>query len=103
MGMLKLLTVVVQIIDIDYVGAVKTENDPPIRANCHGPKTLHLAFERMQSETRNIHIRDGLRGVEPRKDIAQLNNMFGDDAARVVIFMKTFQSLVAYRPYRSKP
>ncbi len=46
----------------------------------------------MQPETRQVHICDGLRRVEPGENIAQLHHMLGQHAARVVVFVKAFQS-----------
>jgi hypothetical protein len=43
--------------------------------------SVELASERMQPETWHVHIRHRTGGVEPRENIAQLNNVFGDDAA----------------------
>jgi hypothetical protein len=54
-------------------------------------------------KTRQIHIHDVLRSVEPRQDIAQLTFVFGFDGARVVVFVKARQPLMANRPDQLKP
>jgi len=41
--------------------------------------------------------------VEPRQNIAKLLNMLGHHAAWVVVFVKAFQSLVAYRANHPVP
>jgi hypothetical protein len=96
------LSVVIDIINVLRV-AVKAENHPPVGPNGHGPKTFHLAFERMQPESRQIHVVNGSSGVKRRQDIPQLADMFRVYAAWVVLFEKAFQSLVADCPYHPAP
>jgi hypothetical protein len=57
----------------------------------------------MQSETGHIHIGHRPGRVEPRQNIAQLSDVFRIHTTRVVIFMKAFHSLVAYRPNHPEP
>jgi hypothetical protein len=57
----------------------------------------------MQPETGHIHVGHCEGRIEPRENIAQLNNVFSDHAARAVVFVKAFQSLVADRPYHPVP
>src|SRR5216684_3384788 len=102
-GMVGSFSVVVHIVNVECAAVCKMENHSPVRSNGHGVKTLQLALERMQPETRQVHICDGLRRVEPGENIAQLHHMLGQHAARVVVFVKAFQSLVADRPDHSKP
>jgi hypothetical protein len=52
----------------------------------------------MQPETGHIHIGHRAGRIQPRENIAELNDVFGKNAARVDVFMKAFQPLVAYRP-----
>src|ERR1035438_8912552 len=44
----------------------------------------------------------GWNSVEPRENIAELVGVFGNDATRVVVFVKAFQPLMAYRPYHPR-
>ena len=88
------LSMVIDIINILRV-AVKAENHSPVGVNCNGPKAFIRAFERMQPEPRQIHVRNALGGVKRCQNIPQLANMFRVYAARVVLFRKPFQSLVA--------
>jgi hypothetical protein len=81
----------------------QSEKSPASLRERHGPKTFHLAFERMQPKTRHIHICHGSGRVEPRENIAQLNHLFSDRAARVVVFVKASQPLVAYGSYHPVP
>jgi hypothetical protein len=57
----------------------------------------------MQPETGHIHVGRSAGRVEPRQNVAELPGVFGKDAARVVVFMKAFQTLMAYRPNRLEP
>ena len=79
---------IVQIINVERVAIGKAENHPPVCANSYRPKTFELAFERMQPETRHIHVGRGARRIEPRENIAQLNDVFSHHAALVVLFVK---------------
>jgi hypothetical protein len=96
------LSVVIDRINVLCV-AVKAENHPPVGPNGHGPKTSHLAFERMQPESRQIHMGNGWGGMKRCQNIPQLAHMFRVYAARVVLLKKPFQSLVADCPYHPAP
>jgi hypothetical protein len=87
--------VVIDIINVLGVALGKTENHPPVSPNGHGPKTFHLAFERMQPKPRQVHMGNGRRGMERSQNIPQLGDVFPVYAARVVLFKKPFQSLVS--------
>jgi hypothetical protein len=43
----------------------------------------------MQSKTRQVYVRHGAGRVEPRENITQLNDVLGQNAARIVVSMKT--------------
>src|SRR5947208_1889250 len=101
--MFRLLLVVVHIVKIKGVMVDKAENHTPVCTNRNRPKTFLPAFEGMQLKTGHIHVGHGLGRVEPCENIAQLDSVFSHDATRVVFFMETFQSLVAYRSYHIKP
>jgi hypothetical protein len=88
--------VVIHVINVKAVGVVKAEDHPPVCSNRYRPKILVLAFKAMQLETGHIHISRSTGRVEPRENIAELPGVFGKNAARVVVFVKAFQSLVAY-------
>jgi len=90
----RFLSVVIDIINV-LRAAVKAKNHPPVGAYCNGPEAFRRAFERMQSEPRQIHVGDGSGGVKRRQNIPKLADVFRVYAARVVLFRKPFQSLVA--------
>jgi hypothetical protein len=95
--------VVVHIINVECITVGETENDPPVCSNRYRPKTFVLAFERMQTKTGHIHVGHSVGRVESRENITYLNNVFDNNAARVVVLVKAFQSFVAYRPYQPAP
>jgi hypothetical protein len=78
----------------------KAENHPPVRANGHAVETLQFALQRVQTETWQVHVSDRPGCIEPRQNVAQLADMLGNNPTLIVVFMKAFQSLVAYRPDR---
>src|ERR1035441_9649611 len=102
MVMSRFLSVVIDIINV-LRAIVKAENHPPVGAYRDGPEAFRRAFERMQPEPRQIHVGNGWGGVKRCQNIPQLSNMFRAYAARVVLFKKPFQSLVADCPYHPVP
>ena len=94
---------VIHIVNVKRVGVGKAEDHPPVCSNRYRPKPLELAFERMQPKAGHIHIGYATSRVEPRENIAHLNDVFGENAARVVVFIEPFQSLVPYRPDHLAP
>ena len=57
----------------------------------------------MQPETGHIHIGQGAGRIEPRENVAQFDEVLSHHAARVIVFVKAFQSLVAYRANHPEP
>jgi hypothetical protein len=57
----------------------------------------------MQPKAGHIHIGYATSRVEPRENIAHLNDVFDENAAGVVVFMKPFQPLVPYRSDHPAP
>jgi hypothetical protein len=94
--------VVIDIINVLRV-TIETKNYPPVGPNGHGPKTFHLAFERMQPESRQVHVGNRRGGMKRRQNIPQLVGVFRVYLAWVVLFKKPFQPLVADCPYYPVP
>jgi hypothetical protein len=92
-------SVVIDIINI-LCAVIKAENHPPVGADSYSPEAFDLAAERMQPEPWHVHMGNGWGSVKRRRNIPQLANMFRVYAARVVLFKKPFQSLVADHPAR---
>ena len=96
------LSVVIDIINV-LRAVVKAENHPPVGAYGNRPKAFRRAFERMQPESRQIHVVNGSSGVKRCQNIPQFADVFRVYAARVVLFKKQFQSLVADCPNLPAP
>ena len=90
--------VVIDIINV-LCAAVEAEDNPPVGANGDGPKALHFAFERMQAESRQVHMGNGGGGLKRGQNISQFADVFRVYAARIVVLEEPFESLVADRAY----
>jgi hypothetical protein len=90
--------VVIDIIDILRV-LIEAKNHPPVGPDGHGPETPPLAFERMQTESRKVHVGDRWSGMKRRQNIPQLVGMIRIYAAWVVLLKEPLQTLVADRSY----
>ena len=86
---------VIQIIDIDGVAALKTEDYSPVCPYSDSPKTSQLLGKRVQPESRDVHIRNRTCCIQTGKDIAQFLHVLRQYAARIIVLIKTLQSLVA--------
>jgi hypothetical protein len=71
------LSVVIDIINI-LRAVFKAENHPPVGANGHSPKALHLAFKRIQPQPRLVQMSNGRGGMKGRQNIPQRLGMFQD-------------------------
>ncbi len=92
------LSVVIDIINVRRA-IIKTENHPPVGPDSYGPKAFPLTFERVQPETRQVHMNNGRGGMQRGENITQFVGMFPVYPARVTVLKKPFQSLVANCPY----
>ena len=89
---------VIDIINVQGFAVGEAKNHSPVSANGHRPESFELAFEWMQPEPRQIQIRNIARGIQAGENVAQLFCVFANHSARVVGFIKAFQSFVADRP-----
>jgi len=85
------------VIDIIYFLRVpiKAKNHPPVGPNSHRPKAFHLSFERMQPESRQVHVGNRRGGMKRRQNIPKLANMFRVYAAWIIVFKELLQPFVA--------
>jgi hypothetical protein len=95
--------VVINVIDILDVTVHKAEDDTPIRANRHCPKSLQVAPESMQAKTRKVHVVGSAGRIETRKDVSELSDLLRRQATWIVVLMKTTQPFVADRPDHPVP
>ena len=96
----RFLSVVIDIINI-LRAIVKAKNHPPVGPDSYSPEAFHLAPERVQPESRQVHMGDGRGSVESHQNIPQLADVFRVYATRIVLFKEPFQPLVADCPYQS--
>jgi hypothetical protein len=96
------LSVVIDIINI-LRSVVKAENHPPVGPDSYTPEALPLASDRMQQEPRHVHVGNGRGSVKRCQNIPKLANMLRVYAARVALFKKPLQSLVANSSYHPEP
>jgi hypothetical protein len=95
--------VVINVIDILRITLHKAEDDTPIRANRHCPKSLQAAPERMQAKTRKVHVIRSAGGIETRQDVSELSDLLRRQPTRIVVFMKAAQPFVPDRPDHPVP
>ena len=65
---------VVREINVASVAVFETEDHAPVRPNCNTPETFSVAFEPMQSEAWQIHVRGHTRAVQHGEDVLYLLN-----------------------------
>jgi hypothetical protein len=95
--------VVIDVVNILDVPFFEAKSHPPVGANRNSPEAFHLAFERVQPETRQIHMLNLRRCLKGRQNVPELVNVFRIDAARIILLEEPSQSLVAYRLYPPMP
>jgi hypothetical protein len=88
---------VIDIVNVPGFAIGEAKDDSPVRANSHCPKPPEFAFERMQPESGQVHIRNIACGIKTREDVAQFFRVFRVHATRVIVFTQALQSFVAER------
>lgn len=83
-------SVVLEIVDIERVAFCKAEYHSPVSPDRDRLKACELALQRMESETRQVHVRNGRRSVQTNWNIAESFGMLAHDAAMIVAFVKAF-------------
>src|SRR5580658_1870377 len=91
-------SMIVEIVDIERIAIGETKNHSPVRPDGDRPKAFHLALERMQPESGQIHISDVGRSVETNKNVAESFGVLAHDAAMIVVIVKALEAFVADRP-----
>lgn len=84
---------VIDQIDVGCMAALDAEHNPPVRPHCDRPEALQVAFERMQPETRQIHVVRRSGTVQDEKDVPDLIQEVGADALPLTALEKPFQPL----------
>src|SRR6185312_13799618 len=97
-GIASLPSMVVGIIDIKHLPLFQAKDDAPVRLNRHSPKALEVTLERMRPVSRQVEVLRHPRNIESRQNAAQLFDMPGIQASRVVVLMQALQALMTERP-----
>jgi len=71
MGIVFLLLMVVDQINVASVPGAEAEDHPPVGPNRYRPETSQVAFQRMQSKARQIHIGNDFSCIKPRKNVTK--------------------------------
>jgi hypothetical protein len=88
---------VIDIINVQDFAVGEAKYHSPVSANGNRPKSSELAFKRMQAKPWQLQIRNVACCIKAGKNVTQLVQMFDNYSARVIIFIKAFQSFVADR------
>lgn len=88
---------IITAINVRDVLPLKPKNDSPICPNGDAPKSSKIAFQWMQSIPRQIEILGMARLIERGQDASNLFDMFLDQTAPVVFFVKAAQAAMAKR------
>src|SRR4051812_24825626 len=95
-------SMVVGIIDIKHLPIFQLKDDAPVRLNRHSPKALEVTLERMKPVPWQVEVLRHPCNVESPQNAAQLFNMPGIRAPRVVVLMQALQALMTERPDHGK-
>jgi hypothetical protein len=85
---------VIDKIDVRSLAILEMENNSPVRADSHGPKTLEIACQRMKPEGCDIDVGSRLSGMHYAQNLPDLANVFRINPFGVVIFEKLSQPFV---------
>jgi len=91
-------SMVIDIINVQGFAVVKRKTTRQLARTVTAQNPLNSPLEWMQPEPRQIQIRNIARGIQAGENVAQLFCVFANHSARVVRFIKAFQSFVANRP-----
>jgi hypothetical protein len=86
--------VVVDQFNIAGIAVLKAEDNTPVGADRYGPKTLHVALERMKMKAGHPHVLDGAGFVELVQDGANLVEEIGPNSARVIPVEEPLEALM---------
>ena len=88
---------IVEVVDEFHVLAVWLEDEPPVAADFDRKISAKIAFERVQSEARNIHVVSRFCDVEQRQDEAQFRRVGWLDAGLASRFVEALKAFVLER------
>ena len=97
-GMVVLLSVVVNKLNVQGVAVLESENNPPVRADGHCPVPLEIAFERMQAIPWEVKSLGRRHGVKNGEDSFNRLHKIGADSAPVALIVEPFQASMLKAP-----
>jgi hypothetical protein len=77
----RVLSVIIHVIDIDYVFALETKDDSPVPADIDGKKSMKIAFQWMKPQTRKVHVLRRFGAGQSGKNQAEALRVIGPNAA----------------------
>src|SRR6202040_1349405 len=87
-------SMIIHKVDVQRFAVLEAKNDPPIRPDRHRPKTLEIAFQRMQHERGQSQRVNRLRGMKHGQNLLDLAHVLRTDTLGIVILEKLPQALV---------
>src|SRR5215470_18243083 len=88
-------SMIVDVVDLDGIVALQAKHHAPVAADVHRPGAFQSTPERMQAQTRQVHVARLDRRIEPRKDESKPVAVCRLNATRASGFKECAQSLVA--------
>ncbi len=81
---------IIQIIDLEGVALLETENHAPIPRDLHRIKAVQLSFEHVQAPTGRIELLGPIGRIERSQDTGESLNMVLLDPTRIALFKEPF-------------
>ena len=89
---------VVHQIDVMGVAGIEAKDDAPIRPDGHGPEPDQITLERMQPETRQVHLANLVGFIETRQNALDLVDLIRPELAPIAFLVQPLQSAVPKAP-----
>jgi hypothetical protein len=83
---------IVDEIDVEGISVLEAKYDPPVAGHSDAPKSLKVAFERMEAKAMNAHILNPLGDIEARQDALDPADQVRPHATPVSPFVETLQA-----------
>jgi len=90
--------VVIDQLDVKSIISFKTEDNPPVGPDRHGPESSQAALQRVQTITRETESLRAGGGIKDGKDSFHRLQEVGPYPASVATFIETFQAAMLEAP-----
>jgi hypothetical protein len=87
--------VVVRQINVESIAIFKAKNDPPVGAHNNRPKAFKIANERMQAQSRKVHVVDPFGCIQKAENIVDPLDVLCAYAFSIAVIEKTLKAFVA--------